>query len=265
MAEPKRMPEAVTPPRKRELSKTKFPVYSLLDSVAVAKAVHDKGGGVASNDQLAAYLGYRSSKNGAYLARIASARTFDLIAGQGDRITITPRAQMILMPEFPEDARRAMTEAFLSVPLFRVVYDDNHGKQLPSDFGMKNAFRTRYGITPSRLDDAYRALMDSADQAGFFSTRGGRTQLIIPRVGSVSPAAEPPPAVNPADGGGGSGDDGGRTQPPTETRTKDSLESEYISALIGLLRQKGEPDPALMAKIEELLGMAAKGGRKAAD
>jgi hypothetical protein len=240
-------------PRKRQLSKVKFPTYSLLDSVKVAHTVHDRGGGVVSNDQLAAYLGYRSAKNGAYLARISAARIFGLITGQGDSITITPRAQTILLPERPEHARKALVEAFLAVPLFRQVYDDNHGSEIPSEFGLKNAFRTRYGMTPSRVDEAYRALIDSAEQAGFFSSKGSRTQLIIPNVGATSPTqpAAPKPQSN---GGSGDGGDGPKDQtPPPAPQTKADLQTQYVSTLIELLRQKGEPDPDLMQKIEELL------------
>jgi hypothetical protein len=259
MAEPIPAHPSPETSRKREKSKIKFPVYSLADSVAVAKAIEDKGGGLVSNDQLAAYLGYRSSKNGAYLARIASARTFDLITGQGDRISITPRAQTILWPSYPEDAEKAMIEAFLGVPLFQAIFEDNSGKQLPSPFGMKNALKTRYGISPSRVDDAYRSLMDSADQAGFFSTRGGRTQLIIPRVGATSPSAERATTPTLGGGSGDGGDDQGRVPPPapaaTEPPTTETLRGEYISALIGVLRAKGDADPELMAKIESLLGM----------
>jgi hypothetical protein len=255
MTEPAPITPDAAQPRKRELSKIKFPTYSLVDSVKVAQVLHDRGGGVVSNDQLAAYLGYRSAKNGAYLSRVASARTFDLVTGQGDRITITPRAQLILMPERPEDARKAMVEAFLGVPLYRAIYDDNHGKELPSEFGLKNAFRTRYGMVPSRVDEAYRALMDSADQAGFFQTKGSRSQLIIPNIGGARPAPAQP-AKPDANGGSGGGDDGGPSEPPpAQTRTKADLQTEYVSTLIELLRQKGEPDPDLMQKIEKLLGM----------
>src|SRR5437899_7048120 len=92
-------PKSIAPPTKRTriVSEVRVPVYSLADSLAVADAIYKKGGGTASNDQLAAFLGYKSTNNGSYLSRVAAARIFDFVGGQGNSLTITPRAQSILM------------------------------------------------------------------------------------------------------------------------------------------------------------------------
>jgi hypothetical protein len=237
-------------------SALKFPVYGLADSVLAAKAIHEKGGGAATNDHLAAFLGYRSSKNGAFVNRVASAKLFGLIEGPPSRLIITGRAQKILMPINPSDPRQALIDAFLSVPLYAAIYRENQGKELPPEFGMKNALRTMFGVVPGRIDEAYRAFVSSADTAGFFEIRGSKTQLIMPMV----PAGLPRGAVSPVEAdeedgtstfSGGGGGNGTPPKPPSDLR------SEYIAALIGLLRDKGakgEVDEALMARIEKLLG-----------
>src|SRR5712691_9627025 len=69
--------------RKIPRSATRFPVYSLGDSVAVARAIHERGGGSADHDNLAVYLGYKSFKNGSYMNRVPAPRIFGLITGQG--------------------------------------------------------------------------------------------------------------------------------------------------------------------------------------
>jgi hypothetical protein len=244
----------------RGQSATKFAVYSLADALGAAQAIHEKGGGRATSEQLAAYLGYKSAKNGAYLELLASARTYGLIASEGGQMVITPRAQSILMPVYRESARQAMVDAFLAVPLFERVYDEHRGRELPPKFGLMNLMRTHYGIVPGRIEKAYRSLMESAEQAGFFEVKGSRTQLIIPNIQAPRGA---PPVDRPAGdesqraGGGNGSDDGGDDHPPA-AKTQDELRNEYVSALIDVFREKGakgDIDDALMSRIEKLLGL----------
>lgn len=246
---------------KRTRSELRFPVYGLPNSVLAAKAVHEKGGGATTNDHLAAFLGYRSANNGAFLSRVAAAKLFGLIEGPPTRLTITPLAQKILMPiRLDSDPREALVEAFMRVPLYEAVYEEYRGKELPPEFGMKNALRTQFGVTPQRIDRAYRALMDSAEAAGFFEVRGSRSQLIMPtQARPASPASRDSADVSEPtrEGFGGGGGEGGSPPPPVQSR--DDLRNEYVSALIGLLRgqgAKGEVDPQLMARIEKLLDLA---------
>lgn len=247
------------PASKRGRSEIRFPVYGLADCVIVAKAIYEKGGGIATSDHLAAYLGYKSAVNGSYISRIAAAKMFGLIVGPPNRMELTPLAQKILMPIQDTDPRQALIEAFLSIPLYKAVYDEYHGKELPQAFGLKNALRTRFGVTPQRIDRAYRALMDSAETAGFFEVKSSRTQLIIPNIQSSSrvapqPSDESEHAERDAGGGGDGGDDG---RPPV-VKTQQDLRNEYVSALIGVFRDKGakgEIDDALMTRIEKLLDL----------
>lgn len=235
----------------------RFPVYDLADSVAAAEAIHKKGGGVATNDHLAAFLGYKSAKNGAYINRVAAAKLFGLIEGQPSGLVITGRAQKILMPVHVGDPKQALIDAFLSIPLYAAIYHEYQGKELPPEFGMKNGLRTMFGVVPGRVDEAYRAFMSSADTAGFFEVRGSKTQLIMPMVPAGFPREAPAAEAEPEDDAqpplGGDGGDG----PPRGPKPSADLRSEYVSALIALLRDKGaqgEIDEALMERIERLIG-----------
>ena len=248
--------------RKVARSSTKFPVYSLVESVAVADAVHKRGGGSADHDHLAVYLGYKGPKNGSYINRVSAARLFGLVAGEGT-ITLTQRGQAVLMPQFPRDAEQALVDAFFSVPLYKAVFDHFKGQELPPEFGMKNAFRLTWGIVPGRLDQAYKAFIDSAETAGFFNTRGTRTQLIIPVIGAASPGPDQPPA--PQHGGNGTGGPGGNgangnsgsghTPPAPPATSYDQMKLSYVQTLIDMMKEGKEVDPAVSEKIERLLGL----------
>jgi hypothetical protein len=250
-------------------SETRFPGYSLADSVHVAKVIYERGGGSASPEHLASYLEYKSTSNGAYLSRVGAARVFGLIAKSGNLLVPTPLAHRILSPVYPEDAKKALVEAFLNVDLFKRVYEDFKGRELPPEFGLKNALRNQYGVVSGRVDTALRSLQESAETAGFFETRmGARTHLILPQIQSMSPR---PPAPSPEDGrqrddGGGGGNDGGggsgdppppAGQPPS-SKTLNDVKAEYVSMLIKTLEGRskdGEMDEKLMERIERLLGV----------
>jgi hypothetical protein len=244
-------------------SDVRFPARNLADSVAVAKSIYEKGGGKATADQLAAYLGYKSTNNGAYLARVGSARTFGLIAKSGDVFTLTARAQQVLMPTYPEQVRQGLVEAFLSVELFRRIFEDFKGKELPPEFGMKNALRNTYKVVPTRVDVALRVLMDSAEDAGFFSTRGARTHLIMPQL-QVAPPVNPPSVTEFHDDseknrGGGGGNGGGGNDDLILRKGETSLsavKARYIESLIQVFEEKakqGDLDETLMSRIEKML------------
>ena len=252
---------------------TAFPNYDLASTVEVPRVLHVKGGGQATPDQLAAHLGYKGTNNGAYITRVAAARAFGLINKVGPVFTPTPLAHQILSPVYPHDAKKALVDAFLNVELFRRIYEDFKGKELPPEFGLLNALRHQYGVVPGRLKDAYRIMMDSADTAGFFSTKAGaRTHLIMPLVApvpGVTSVVTPDPIEDPSTrefGGGGS-----LPPPPPPpgplvgmggvvigAGSLSEVKAQYVATLIKLFQaksEKGELDEKLMERIERLLDL----------
>ena len=256
----------------RHFSGIAFPAYALADSIAVADAIHNKGGGYATREQTAAFLAYKSTSNGAYLSRVGAAKLFGLLTEENKTIRLKPLAVKILMPETAEERQAALIEAFFSVPLFKAVYEEYLGKDLPEGLGLKNALRNKFQVVPKRIDYAFRTLFDSADTAGFFKARGNRSQLILPvvRYGQKPEASRDSGSGG---GGGGSGEggngeggagdgqggNGGRHIPP-QTKTRDDLQNDYIGTLIEVLREKsktGTMDDELMERIERLLALKA--------
>ena len=249
--------------RQRKHSGLRFPAYDLADSVVVAERIHQMGGGTASDDALAAYLEYKSTNNGAYLARIAAAKLFGLIDGdKSSNYRLTDRARSILMPVYDNQRQTALVEAFMNVPLFKAVYEEMRGRDLPPEFGMKNMLRNEFEVTPSRIDIALRTLMNSAETAGFFAVRGSRTHLILPVAQEQAAPEEEhaheeesPPNEKP----GGGGDEPPENNKPPTAASIEQLRIEYIQMLMAMLRtqvQEGQqPDATLMARIEALLGI----------
>jgi hypothetical protein len=198
----------------------------------VAEPIHTRGGGVCDIDQLAAWLGYKSTSSGTFASRLSSARYFGLIGNtKGGRVAITDRARAILAPVMQDDAINGRAEAFLSVPLYKMVFDRFRGTTLPPDVGLANLFEQEYKILAERKQQAVRVFKDSATQAGFFQSASDR--LIRPAATAVStptPAAteikredSPAPERPRRFGGGGDG-------------------TGINPSILGLLQQLPQPD-----------------------
>ena len=180
----------------------------------------------------------------------------------------------VLTPVYDVDQKEALVKAFFNVQLFKRVYEDFKGKELPPEFGMKNALRHQYGVVSKRIELAYRMLMESAEQARFFETRNGaKTHLILPALpsppGPASPARSSVSETRNANesiiaggNGGSGGDDGGKNSPEAikvrtaPTGSMADVKARYLESLIKLFEEKsakGDLDEKLMERIERLL------------
>jgi len=224
--------------RTRVSTENRYPVYNLKDSLLVAQEVKNQGGNACSAEQLGAFLGYKNTTGGAFVSRVAAAKQFGLIETVLGRYQITKRAEAALFPVTPESRLRALRDAFLAIGVYRQIYEQHTGLQLPEEFGMLNLLKTRFGIPPDRAHLAYRVMMESAESAGFFNSRqGSRTHLVDPMPGaapimSASPAEPSTGRRNePFENRGGSG--GGRGGGGEEL--------DLDPALVGLLRKLPKP------------------------
>lgn len=212
----------------------KFTSHDLNASIEVAKIIEDHGG-IASQDELAVWLGYKSKNNGAFLSRIASARAFGLLAGQSPAMEPSLRARNILRPDFPATEQRARLEAFEDVPLYKAVLDHYHGQALPDAKGLRNALETRWQIHTDRSASVMSRLMDSAEQAGLFNAAGDRTRMIRPSLGDSArrPVAtqEPGPSST------------GASAVPPAAAAQDARHHKLIDGALDMLPEIGAPWP----------------------
>jgi hypothetical protein len=208
---------AAKPKQTRVSAENRYVLYDIEESLVVADTVKNRGGNLCSPEQLGGFLDYKSTAGGAFAQRVAAAKAFGFIETNQGKYRITPRGEIALSPVYPGDRERALRDAFLSVPVFRRVYEAHKGRSLPQGLGMQNYMRQTFGIPPGKvLASAVRTLMACAQQAGFFAaTSGQQTHLIEPTIGDVNAPRDPEPVQslpNESGGGsGGSGHGGGRT------------------------------------------------------
>lgn len=249
-------PPGAAPGQQRQArvpNENRYLLYHLNDSIAVAQSIRDQGGGSCSPEHLAGFLHYSGTNNGAYITRIGAARAFGLIQTNARQLMPTQLAHSILSPEYTDDARAGRAQAFLNVPLYRAIFQRYRpqGGQLPAEAGLRHVLQTQFGIPTNRTGIAYRVLMDSAEQAGFFEARGGaRTHLVMPLIhAQPGGGAREPSETTGSDGGGVP-----PTMPPPPTEVSlDQVHLEYVRKLISLLGTEAVDHKELMDRIERLL------------
>ena len=243
--------EDASQPRKGRAS-VQYPYFDLADSLDVARKMHDNAGGTCTPDQLASYLGYKSTNSGTYQTRISSAKQFGFIRSDDGQLVVTERAMKIISPVMPEDAVTAKADAFLAVDLFAKVYEKYKNVNIPPKVGMRNLLAQSYSLTGDRLDPAVRVLFESAEEAGMFPA-GDQTRLVRPAAKPSSPGHRPhsveaaPPAHEhraPAAVGGHDGGPPGvhtaiigllRELPPAGTQWPNKAKARFVKAFLATL------------------------------
>jgi hypothetical protein len=158
----------------RERSTIRFPYDDLSAAEDVVRAVHERYGGQATYDQIAAELQV-SNLSGAFRNKVSAARMFGLatVDRQGN-VTPTPLGTKLLDERTAYDAR---AQSFLNVPLYAQLHERYRGATLPDDKGLEHAIR-ELGVATKQVTTARQAFQRSAQQAGYFHQ--GRNRLVKP-------------------------------------------------------------------------------------
>jgi hypothetical protein len=157
----------------RERSTIGFPYGDLDDAIAVAKGVQAVGGSSCDWDQLAAQLNQAGS-GGGFRQRLLTAKTFGLVTYAQQRISLTPLGSQICDPKRERIAR---ADAFLTVPLYRSVFERFRGGVLPPASGLEAEMVT-LGVAKKQTGKARQVFQRSAQQANFFWS--GQDRLVMP-------------------------------------------------------------------------------------
>lgn len=174
-------PAAAEDKQSRDQSTIQFPYGDQNDAMSVARGIMDCGGVPVDADQLAAKMNQAPS-SGNFRLKIATARTFGIIETVGGKYQLTELGFAIVDPK---RERAARADSFLKVPLYKRVYDEFRGKQLPPrPAPLEHAF-VGFGVAPKQKEKARHAFDRSAQQAGFFPN-GDRDRLVRPTTANVT-------------------------------------------------------------------------------
>ncbi len=172
----KAQPEAVeTPESGRERSTIAFPYLDLDDAVEIAKAVHTVGGSNCQWEQLAAQVG-AAANGGGFRMRVQTAKMYGFLTYDRGTVTLQPLGTRV---SDPEQEKAARVDSFLTIPLYKAIYEQFKGGTLPPPSGLETAMVT-LGVGPKQKEKARQVFQRSATQAGFFAY--GNNKLVMPSI-----------------------------------------------------------------------------------
>lgn len=225
---------------KYQQSTIEFPYNDLDSAVEIAKAIATNAGVSCTIEQLAAYVG--KAVSGPFRVLLSNARMFGITKNEKGEVHLTEIGRMITDPK-TEAAARA--QAFLSVPLYKAIFEKYRRFTLPGSAGLEREMQV-LGVSSKQTSKARQAFARSAKQAGFFAH--GDDRLVMPAVGSL-PLTKPlveekdDRVKPPKEGGGNGGGDGGPSDP-------------LIQAVIQKLPEKGPWAAADRVTWMKMLAMA---------
>jgi hypothetical protein len=158
----------------RQRSSISFPYVDLGAAFNLALAIHNHvGHGSCSEDQLAAWTN-QSARSSGFREQIRAAKMAALIDGESGTIKLAEFGRWLADPD---QAPRARAGAFLTVPLFKAVYDKYRGTVLPPAAALERDM-VGLGVSEKQKDRARQVLERSAELSGFFES--GKTKLVMP-------------------------------------------------------------------------------------
>ena len=157
-----------------------FPYADLESSFEVINGIHNAGGMACETEQLAAQLNLEP-RGGGFRLKMSAAKIFGLITYErGGRISLTELGRLAIDPHNEASAK---VKAFLSVELYKKVYEEYKGRPLPPRPALERVL-VEYGVAEKLKERARQILDRSAKQAGFFNMQPDR--LVMPRIDNLT-------------------------------------------------------------------------------
>jgi hypothetical protein len=198
--------------RGMDRSTIEFPYLDLDNAVEVARAVYARAGlGQCELDELAAQMDQVVS--GSFRLKTAAARTFGIVEKDSrSALRLTALGQSIVQGETEAEARAT---AFLTVPLYKAVFERYRGHLLPPSKALEREMAA-FGVAPKQTGKARQAFERSAREAGFFAQ--GDDRLVQPRLDppATRPVEAPPDGQDQTEARKGGGGSGGNNDVSTE-------------------------------------------------
>ncbi len=147
-----------TPKQRRKKSKgtRPFPLNTLEESVAIAKAIREyNGGNPWSPDDIAKALNMGKGNNLYYLT--ASSRDYGFTEGtlRAEKISLSSLGKNIVYARSKEEELNSYDAAFNNVPLFKSVHEYYKGRSLPQIDYLRNTLVTEFSLDEDFHDEFY--------------------------------------------------------------------------------------------------------------
>lgn len=150
----------------------RYPLFSLENAVVVGAAVCEAGGsnGEVPKAVIASSL-QCSSTSGAFLQRLATARSFGILEGRG-AYQLTEQAKQYYLPSNDTEKQQALIGMFASPPVFADLLKRLDGNKLPPRSMVANILRRELNLPASWSDRVAGFFVNGAQFSGALDAQG---------------------------------------------------------------------------------------------
>jgi hypothetical protein len=179
--------------RKRTRKVRPYPIDTLEDALAIARAIQESNAGLPFDRVLlAGVLGTTPASSG-YTIKLNSAAKYGLTQGRynDDRITLTPRGEAIVAPKRSDELEQALIEAAMQPEVFRRFYLTLDGKRLPEDPYAQNMIQRELGVDPELAGECLAIIKANGVYAGIINEAAGSLEVALKEAPTPGQVASP--------------------------------------------------------------------------
>jgi len=167
--------------RKRTRKVRPYPIDTLEDALAIARAIQDSNAGLPFDRVLLARVLGTTPASSSYTIKLNSAAKYGLTQGRynDDRITLTPRGEAIVAPKRSDELEQALIEAAMQPEVFRRFYLTLDGKRLPEDQYAQNMLQREFGVDPELAAECLAIIKANGVYAGIIGEASGSLEVAL--------------------------------------------------------------------------------------
>lgn len=173
--------------RIRNVGRRDYPIISFDEATKIAEAVK-KCGGRATPQLIGETLG-ESGTSGWFTVKIKSTKNWGLIDGHGE-LSLTDLAKKVFYPITPSDPENAKIEAFMSVDLFKRMFERFRESGFPEGSILKNVIFTENKMSEDDASKVASIILETVNTTGL--EKLSSTKVEVPVENQVMPSASVP-------------------------------------------------------------------------
>ena len=150
----------------RKKTSTKYPKFSLMESLEIAKTIIDNNAG-RSYDRLSLAESIRQSPGSSkFRMLIIASSKYGLTTGSynAPKISLTPLASSILKPKSDAEKQRALKEALFNVDFYEKLFNMYNKNKIPAKEHFKNTLEREFEIPQDDTEQCYNLIMQNAKE-----------------------------------------------------------------------------------------------------
>jgi len=172
--------------KKRKRTSTKYPKFSLMKSLEVAKSIIENNAGEPFDRlSLAESLGLSPGSSKFRMLIIAS-RKYGLIMGNynSKQISLTPLAISILKYKDIKEKENALKESLFKIDLFKKIFNKYNKNKIPSKTLFKNILERDFEIPQDDTEQCHKLIIENAIEMNIIHKIHGNSYINLERLGS---------------------------------------------------------------------------------